>query len=156
MIKHILASALSLSVILGTTVGHVQPVYAEEEVADEEENEVEFTSATITALACAKEAEETGDIEGLISCPPHKAWEGVEDIYTGEPKIVVFDVTEEAYYYVQASKDSVYYYELLEGYDGSMDASGVVVGEKDGIPVIKLDEYEITPKPKPGFFKGCL
>ena len=68
----------------------------------------------------------------------------------------MFDVTEEAYYYVQASKDSVYYYELLEGYDGSMDASGVVVGEKDGIPVIKLDEYEITPKPKPGFFKGCL
>ena len=152
MIKHILASTLGLSLALGITVLSVQPVLAEED----EDNEVEFTSATITALACAKEAEETGDVDSLISCPPHKAWEGVKDIYTGEPKIVVFDVTEEAYYYVQASKDSVYYYELLEGYDGSMDASGVIVGKKDGIPVLKLDEYEITPKPKPGFFKGCL
>ncbi|SNZ08992.1 hypothetical protein SAMN06265182_1444 [Persephonella hydrogeniphila] len=158
MLKHIFASILSLSFILGVTVNNViQPAYAEEEVADEEEdNEVEFTSAVITAISCAKEAEESGEFEVLASCPPHKAFEGIQDIYDNPPKIVVFDVTEGEYYYIKPTKDSVYWSDLLEGFGGSIDGSGVIVGEKDGISVVKLEEFEITPKPKPGFFKGCL
>ncbi|WP_457626597.1 hypothetical protein [Persephonella sp.] len=158
MLKYIFASVLSLSFILGMTVDTVvKPVYAEEEPVDEEEdNEVEFTSAVITALSCAKEAEESGEFEVLASCPPHKAFEGVKDIYDNPPKIVVFDVTEGEYYFIKPTKDSVYWSDLLEGFGGSIDGVGVVVGEKDGISVVQLEEFEITPKPKPGFFKGCL
>ncbi len=158
MVKYIFASVLSLAFVLYSPTILVNNVYAQEEVADEEDedNEVEFTSAVITALSCAKEAEESGEFDVLASCPPHKAFEGIKDIYDNPPQIVVFDVTEGEYFYVQPSKESVYYSDLLEGFGGSIDGSGVIVGEKDGIPVVKLEEFEITPKPKPGFFKGCL
>lgn len=156
MFKKIFASVLSLAFILSSVSVPVNsPVYAEE-TADDEDNEVEFISAVITALSCAKEAEESGEFEVLASCPPHKAFEGIKDIYDNPPQIVVFDVTEGEYYYVKPSKDSIYYSDLLEGFGGSIDGIGMIIGEKDGIPVVKLDEFEITPKPKPGFFKGCL
>ncbi|MDQ7055863.1 MAG: hypothetical protein Q9M89_05080 [Persephonella sp.] len=158
MIRYIFASVLSSGFALYSPAVLVHSVYAQEEIAeeDEEDNEVEFTSAVITALSCAKEAEESGEFDVLASCPPHKAFEGVKDIYDNPPQIVVFDVTEEEYFYVQPSKDSIYYSDLLEGFGGSIDGTGMVIGEKDGIPVVKLEEFEITPKPKPGFFKGCL
>ncbi|WP_457640308.1 hypothetical protein [Persephonella sp.] len=157
MFKNIFASVLSLAFLTGMVVLHAPAVYAQEELAeDEEDNEVEFTSALITALSCAQEAEETGDIEILDTCPPHKAFEGVEDIYDNPPKIVIFDVTENEYYYIKPTKDSIYYSDLLEGFGGSIDGTGMIVAEENGIPVVKFDEFEITPKPKPGFFKGCL
>ncbi|WP_457621547.1 hypothetical protein [Persephonella sp.] len=136
-------------------------VYAQQDVVvdeseEDEEDLVELTSAVITALSCAEEAEEIGEFEILSSCSPAKVWEGVEDMYTQPPKIVIFDVTEGEYYYVQASKDSIYYSDLLEGFGGSIDGEGSIVGEKDGIKVVKFEDFEITPRPKPGFFKGCL
>ncbi len=158
MMRKIFASILSLAFLLSISSYNV-PVYAEETVEEDmadEDNEIDLTSAVITALSCAKEAEESGELEVLSSCPPHKAFEGVEDIYEQPPKIVVFDVTEGEYYFIQTSKDGVYYSDLLEGFGGSLDGTGVIVGEKDGIPVVKFEEFEIEPKPKPGFFKGCL
>ena len=158
MLKHIFASILSLAFVIGVSVNTGIPqAYAQEETADDEEdNEVEFTSAVITAISCAKEAEESGEFDVLASCPPHKAFEGIKDIYDNPPEIVVFDVTEGEYFYIKPSKDSVYWSDLLEGFGGSIDGTGTIIGEKNGITVVKLEEFEITPKPKPGFFKGCL
>ncbi len=160
-IKTLFASVLSLSFLISTaqiTISDYGQAYAEEEdmEEDEEDNEVELTSAIITAEACAKEYEETGNSDVLTNCPPHKAFEGVKDIYDNPPKIVIVDVTEEQVYKVQTGKDTVYYYELLEGFGGSFDGEGVIVKKDGDIPVVKFEEYEITPKPKPGFFKGCL
>jgi hypothetical protein len=28
--------------------------------------------------------------------------------------------------------------------------------KKSGVPLVEVKEYSITPKPKPGSFKGCL
>ncbi len=134
---------------------NISTAVAEEE--DDEDNEVDLTSAVITAVTCAKAAEETGEFSVLSSCPPHEAFAGVpaDKIYTAPPRIVVFDVTEGDYYLVKANK-VLTYSDLLEGYGGSLDGSGVVVGEKNGIPVVEFEEAQVTPKPKPGFFKGCL
>ncbi len=157
--KKIFASILSLAFLL-STVEFTSHVYAEEQqaadVEEEEEEELEFTSAVITALPCAKEAEESGEFDVLSSCPPHAAWEGVKDIYEGTPNIVIFDVTEGEYYAVKPSKEGVYWSELLEGFGGSIDGTAVPVGKKGDLTVIEFSEFEITPKPKPGFFKGCL
>ncbi len=159
-IKKVFASILSLAFLL-STVGYTSYVYAEEQAAveeeeDEEEEELEFTSAVITAVSCAEEAEEKGEFDVLSSCPPHAAWEGVKDIYEGTPKIVIFDVTEGEYYAVKPTKDGVYWSDLLEGFGGSIDGTAVPVGKEGEVTVIKFTEFEITPKPKPGFFKGCL
>ncbi|RMA96153.1 hypothetical protein [Hydrogenothermus marinus] len=144
--------ALFLAII---AISVYNPAVAEE---DDEDNEIDLTSAVITAESCAKEAEETGEFSVLSSCPPHKAFEGIpaDKIYTAAPKVVVFDVTEGEYYYVKPTKDGVTYSELLEGFGGTLDGSGVIVGEKNGISIVKFEEVDITPKPKPGFFKGCL
>ena len=158
--KKIFASILSLA-FLFSTVGFVEKVYAEEQQAaveeeDDEDEEIDLTSAVITALSCAKEAEEKGEFDVLASCPPHAAWEGVKDIYEGTPKIVIFDVTEGEYYAVKPTKDGVYWSDLLEGFGGSIDGTAVPVGKEGEVTVVKFTEFEITPKPKPGFFKGCL
>ena len=141
--------------LMGLLMANYVPAVAEEE---DEDNEVDFTSAVITALSCAKEAVESGEFEVLSSCPPHALFEGIstDKIYTAEPKVVIFDVTEGEFYFVKPTAEGVTYSELLEGFGGSLDGSGVIIGEKDGVSIVKLEEAEITPKPKPGFFKGCL
>jgi len=158
MVKNVLSRILITIIIFGGFSGFLTiPTIAQEAtIDDEEDNEVEFTSAVITALACAKEAEESSEFEVLTSCPPHKAFEGIKDIYDNPPKIVIYDVTEDEYYFVEPTINSIYYSDLLEGFGGSIDGTGKIVGEKDGISVVRFDEFEITPKPKPGFFKGCL
>ena len=153
-LKNKLFSLLSIAILGTFLVLAPNTVLADED--DEEDNEIDLTSAVITAESCAKEYEETGNSDVLTSCPPHKAFEGVKDIYDGNPKIVVVDVTEGEVYKVKVGKDTVYYYELLEGFGGSLDGEGEIVGKDGDIPVVKFSEYEITPKPKPGFFKGCL
>lgn len=157
MLRYLMIPIFSLVLVTGNITTYPNFVYAQQIVEeDEEDNEVEFTSAVITALPCAEEAEEKGELDILVSCPPHKAFEGVKDIYDNPPNIVVVDVTEGEYFYIQPSKESVYYSDLLEGFGGSIDGIGMIIGEKNGIPVVELEEFEITPKPKPGFFKGCL
>ena len=149
-LKKLLLLALSLMLVVNLSV------IATEE--DDEDNEVDLTSAVITAISCAKQAEESGEFAILSSCPPHKAFEGIpaDKIYTASPKVVIFDVTEGEFYLVQPN-EYLTYSDLLEGFGGSLDGTGVIVGEKDGVPVIKFEEeVTVTPKPKPGFFKGCL
>ncbi|RUM50510.1 MAG: hypothetical protein DSY47_01470 [Hydrogenothermus sp.] len=139
-----------------TIIANVSPAIAEEE--DEEDNEIEFTSAVITAESCAKEAMESGEFDVLNSCPPHKLFEGVpaDKIYTAPPKVVIFDVTEGEYYYIKPTAEGVTYSALLEGFGGTIDGEGEIIGQKGEVSVVQLEEAEITPKPKPGFFKGCL
>jgi len=153
-LKNRFFSLLSIALLGTFLVLSPNTVLAEEE--DEEDNEVELTSAVITAEVCAKEYLETGDADTLNKCAPHQAFEGVKDIYNGNPKIVVVDITEGEVYKVKVGKDTIYYYELLEGFGGSLDGEGEIVAKDGETPVVKFSEYEITPKPKPGFFKGCL
>ena len=154
VLKNKLFSLLSVALLGSFLVLNPNPAIAEED--EEEDTEVELTSAVITAEACAKEYLETGDADTLNKCAPHQAFEGVADIYEGKPKIVVVDITEGEVYKVKVAKDTIYYYELLEGFGGSLDGEGEIVAKDGEIPVVKFSEYEITPKPKPGFFKGCL
>ncbi len=41
---------------------------------------------------------------------------------------------------------------------GSVDITGKVksIDKKDKVPLVEVTEYRVTPKPKPGAFKGCL
>lgn len=153
-LKNKLFSLLSIALLGTFLVLTPNTVLAEEE--DEEDNEVELTSAVITAEVCAQKYLETGEADVLNKCAPHQAFEGVKDIYSEPPKIVVVDITEEEVYKVKVGKDTIYYYELLEGFGGSIDGEGEIVAKDGETPVVKFSEYEITPKPKPGFFKGCL
>ena len=153
-LKNKIFSLLSIALLGTFLVLSPNTVLAEEE--DEEDNEVELTSAVITAEVCAKEYLETGNADTLNKCAPHQAFEGVKDIYNGNPKIVVVDITEGEVYKVKVGKDTIYYYELLEGFGGSLDGEGEIVAKDGETPVVKFSEYEITPKPIPGFFKGFL
>ena len=146
-------------VLAATLIANIAPVVAEED--EDEDNEIELTSAVITAEDCAKKAAETENYEilgSLAKCPPHKIFEGIpgDKIYTAPPKIVVFDVTEGEYYYIKPNPEVLTWAQLLLGFGGSLDGSGVIVGKKGDIPVVEFEEAEITPRPKPGFFKGCL
>jgi len=111
------------------------------------EEDVDLSSAVITASSCAQQAKEKGEFDILSNCPP------VEAAKTG---YVIYDVTENEFYKIKESKDGVYYFELDEGFGGNIDASGKVVGEENGIKIIEISQYKISPKPKAGFFKGCL
>jgi len=136
LLKRLFLLLLVLTVAVNTSV------LAEEE---DEQEEVELYSAVITAKSCAEKALKTGNYDILTNCPP------VEAAKTG---YVIFDPVEGEYYYVKLGE--IYQYELDEGFNGNIDISGVIVGEKDGVPVIEPEDYSISPKPKAGFFKGCL
>ncbi|MGC9188180.1 MAG: hypothetical protein ACP5F0_02680 [Sulfurihydrogenibium sp.] len=116
-------------------------VKAEDNVGED----VDLSSAVITAKSCAEKAKESGSFELLASCPPAEA---------AKTGYVIYDVTDNTFYAV--APKNIYYFELDEGFGGSIDASGKVVGKEGDIPVIEIKQYKITPKPKAGFFKGCL
>jgi hypothetical protein len=109
--------------------------------------EVELSSATVTAVSCAQKAVETGKLDLLTSCPMEETQKG----------LVVFDVAEMQIYRLSAKNVRLSDLERAFG-GGSIDITGVVkvVDKKDGIPVVEVTEFRITPKPKPGAFKGCL
>lgn len=107
--------------------------------------EVEVTSASVTALSCALEAKKTGKLDVLSSCPLSEVSRG----------IVVFDVAERTIYRLAEGK--VFQYELEKAVGGgSIDFEGKVIREQDGLPVVQVAQYSITAKKKPGSFKGCL
>ncbi|MCC7386550.1 MAG: hypothetical protein IT384_32225 [Deltaproteobacteria bacterium] len=115
--------------------------------AAEKGQEVEVTAGAVTARSCALEARSSGDLTLLTSCPLQEA--------VGE--IVVFDVAEKEIY--RLSKKKVLRYQLEKAFGGgSIDFSGVVVAvdKKTGIATVDVAEFSVTPKPKPGSFKGCL
>ncbi len=132
--KKLFLSFLAASFIMGIS-------FADEEVGEE----IELSSAVITAKSCAEKAKETGSFELLSNCPP------VEAAKTG---YVVYDVTENTFYSI--APKNVYFFELDEGFGGSIDVSGKILGKEGDLPVIEVQDYKISPKPKAGFFKGCL
>lgn len=108
-------------------------------------DEVEITAGAVTALSCALEAKLGGDLARLTSCPPSEA--------LGE--IVVYDVAEGEIYRI--SRKAVFRYELEKAFGGgSIDLRGVVTKVDGTAATVDVAEYSITPKPKPGSFKGCL
>ncbi len=130
---------LFLSIALASFVGGLS--FAGENVGED----VDLSSAIITAKSCAEKAKETGSFELLSSCPPAEA---------AKTGYVIYDVTENNFYAV--APKNVYFFELDEGFGGSIDASGKIVGKEGDLSVLEVKEYKITPKPKAGFFKGCL
>lgn len=116
-------------------------------LASEPGEEVELSSAPVTALSCAQKAVETGKLELITSCPMEETKKG----------LVVVDVAEKQIYRV--SKKTVRRSDLDRAFaQGALDLSGVVksTDKKDGIPEVEVKEYRVTPRPKPGAFKGCL
>jgi hypothetical protein len=107
-------------------------------LASEPPEEVELSSAPVTALSCAQKAVKTGKLELITTCPMEETKKG----------LVVVDVAEKQIY--RLSKKSVRRSDL--------DVTGVVksTDKKDGIPEVEVKEYRVTPRPKPGSFKGCL
>lgn len=109
--------------------------------------EVELSSAPVTALSCAQKAVETGKLDLLTACPLEETLKG----------LVVFDVAEMTYYRID--KKGMRISELERAYGGgSVDITGKVksVDKKDKVATVEVTEYRVTPKPKPGAFKGCL
>jgi hypothetical protein len=111
--------------------------------------EVELSSAPVTALSCAQKAVETGKLDLLTACP-------LEETKTG---LVVFDVAEMAYY--RLDKKGVRTSDLERAFGGgSVDVTGKVKKadpkDKDKVTTVEVSELRVTPKPKPGAFKGCL
>lgn len=115
--------------------------------AAEPGEEVELSSAPVTALSCAQKAVETGKLDLLTACPLEETLKG----------LVVFDVAEMTYYRID--QKSMRLSELERAYGGgSVDLTGKVkaVDKKSQVAVVEVTEYRVTPKPKPGAFKGCL
>lgn len=109
--------------------------------------EVELSSAPVTALSCAQKVVESGKLDLLTACPLEETLKG----------LVVFDVAEMTYYRID--KKGMRISELERAYGGgSVDITGKVksVDKKDKVATVEVTEYRVTPKPKPGAFKGCL
>lgn len=121
------------------------PLFAGSALAQAVGDEVELSSAPVTALSCAKRAIETGKLELLTSCPLDETRSG----------LVVFDVAEMTFYRLDKK---VRVSELERAYGGgSVDLTGRIVKiQKDQIAEVSVSELRVTPKPKPGAFKGCL
>jgi hypothetical protein len=92
-------------------------------------------------------AREKGNLALLNACPPVEAGKGM----------VVFDVAERRIYRLSPRKVLVYQLESAFG-GGSIDFTGteVKVDPKNGVALVDVDEYTVSPKPKAGAFKGCL
>ena len=115
--------------------------------AAEPGEEVELSSAPVTALSCAQKAIETGKLDLLTACPLEETLKG----------LVVFDVAEMTFYRID--KKGMRTSELERAFGGgSVDITGKVklVDKKDNVAVVEVTEFRVTPKPKPGAFKGCL
>lgn len=109
------------------------------------EADVDIYSAVITARSCAEKMMRTGDLTLGSKCSP------LEGAKTG---FAIYDPVEEQAYLIDAA--SIHTFELEHGFGGSMDVYGEVKGTLDGLPVITPEDLSISPKPKPGAFKGCL
>ena len=139
---------LSLAVVLGLSsiaVGSSHAAPNTELEAWDGDEDVELFSAVLTARTCAEALMEHGDMRSVSTCSP------LEAAING---YALFDPMEDEVYLIEAG--SIRQFELERGFGGRADLSGLVIGTLDDTPVIRPDEYFITPKPKPGAFKGCL
>jgi hypothetical protein len=109
--------------------------------------EVEVTAGVVTGLRCAVEARARGDLKLLNACPPVEATR----------ELVVFDVAERRIYRISSGKVARWQLERAFG-GGSIDFTGrsAKVDATTGIATVDVSEFTVTPRPKPGAFKGCL
>ncbi len=109
--------------------------------------DVEVTAGVVTGAECALAARAKGNLGLLSSCPPVEATKG----------LVVFDVAEKRIYRLTSKKLARWQLERAFG-GGSIDFTGtsVKVDPKTEIATVAVADFSITPKPKPGAFKGCL
>lgn len=108
--------------------------------------EVDVTSAAVTALSCALKARDEGKLDAVNSCPYEEATKG----------IVIFDVAEKQIYLLDKKKVRASALEKAFG-GGSVDFSGVVKKvDKSGVAAVEVQEMSVTPKPKAGHAKACL
>ncbi len=109
--------------------------------------DVEVSSGVVTGVDCALAARAKGNLGVLSSCPPVEATKG----------IVVFDVAEKRIYRLESKKLARWQLERAFG-GGSIDFTGTAVktDPKTQIATVAVSDFSITPKPKPGAFKGCL
>lgn len=146
------ARTTSVALLVAMTVAGARPAAAgprakaPEPVASVEVGEeVDVTAGAVTALSCALLARDHNKLEAITGCPLAEA----------SKEIVVYDVADKQIYRV--SKKAVFRYELEKAFGGgSLDFSGVVKSVQKGIATVDVEEYSVTPKPKPGAFKGCL
>jgi len=117
--------------------------------AEEVGEEFDLDSVAVSVKTCAEKAAKAGKFDYVLNCPP------------SEPKksgYVIFAPTEIEYYYIETGK--LYNYQLDElfstsGRQGILDANAKVVGERDGILVIKIIEiYYISPRWE-AIFRSC-
>jgi len=107
----VIRSFLTLLLLLGLiSVTPYSTTVAEEDteqVAEDEEEEIEIYSGVITAKSCAEKAQETGEFEILANCPPIEA---------AKSGYVIYDVTENEFYVPKLGR--IYLFELDEGFGG--------------------------------------
>jgi hypothetical protein len=109
--------------------------------------EIEVTAGVVTGLDCALAARAKGDLRLLSSCSPGEAAKG----------LVVYDVAEKRIYRISPKK--VFRWQLEQAFGGgSIDFTGetVKVDPKNEVATVEVAEFSVTPRPKPGAFKGCL
>lgn len=112
---------------------------------DGDDDEAELYGAVITATSCAERMVAEGGADVIARCAP------LEAAKTG---FALYEPGERALFFLK--QDSLYRFELERGFGGSIDVSGAIIGKKSNAPVIDPEEYTITPRAKPGAFKGCL
>ena len=109
--------------------------------------EVDVTAGAATALSCATTARDQGDLGALTGCGYAEA----------QQDIVVYDVAEQQLYRLTGKLVFRWLLESAVG-GGSVDFVGKVTkaDRKTGVVVVDVSELNVTPRPKPGAFKGCL
>ncbi len=122
-----------------------------ENLGEEIGEEIDLDSVKVTAKTCAEKAIETQDLNYVLNCP---ILEGKMSGY------VIYSPSDNEYYIPKSGTLYIYQLENLystAGREGTLNGEAKVVGIKDGIPVIEIISIEeFKPRPKAGFFKGCL
>lgn len=109
--------------------------------------EVDVTAGAVTALSCATTARDQGDLGALTGCGYAEA----------QQDIVAYDVAEQQIYRLTGKLVFRWLLESAFG-GGSVDFVGKVkkADPRSGVVVVEVSELNVTAKPKPGAFKGCL
>ena len=157
MKKQLAAFTAALFAVVGATPGR----------AVEPNDDVDVTAGAVTALSCARQALATGDLTLLGSACP------LSEVASG---LVIVDVAERQIYVPldprpkkgkPAGKDAagdtsaakqIAKHQLESAFGGgSIDVAGTVVSvDKEGIATVRVSDFTVNKKKKPGSFKGCL
>ena len=153
MKKHLVAFASAFSVALAAAPAE----------AVEPNDDVDVTAGAVTALSCARQALVTGDLSLLGSaCPLSEVASGLVIVDVAERQIYVpLDVKPKkgkAPGKDDAAAKQIARHQLESAFGGgSIDVTGTVVSvDKEGIATVRVGDFTVNKKKKPGSFKGCL